>query len=50
MGEYIRIADDEKGFTIDASPGQTYFFRIGIEQGIFKGNSTIAPEDRDRAG
>lgn len=45
----IRMTDDEKGYTIDASPGQTYFFRIGIERGMFKGNSTIAPEDRDRA-
>ena len=45
----IRMTDDEKGYTIDASPGQMYFFRIGIERGMFKGNSTIAPEDRDRA-
>lgn len=45
----IRMTDDEKGYTIDANPGQTYFFRIGIERGMFKGNSTITPEDRDRA-
>ncbi|HXQ71482.1 MAG TPA: DUF2846 domain-containing protein [Pyrinomonadaceae bacterium] len=45
----IRMTDDEKGYTIDASPGQTYFFRIGIERGMFKGHSTIVPEDRSSA-
>lgn len=45
----IRMTDDEKGYTIDANPGQTYFFRIGIERGMFKGNSTIVPDDRDHA-
>ena len=49
-GKYtIRLTDDEKGYTIDASPGETYFFRIGVEWGAFKGHGTIAPDDDERA-
>ena len=49
-GKYtIRLTDDEKGYTIDASPGQTYFFRIGVEWGMFKGHGTLAPDTRERA-
>ena len=49
-GKYtIRLTDDEKGYTIDVSPGETYFFRIGVEWGMFKGHGTIAPDNRERA-
>ena len=49
-GKYtIRLTDDEKGYTIDVSQSETYFFRIGVDWGMFKGHGTIAPEDRDRA-
>jgi hypothetical protein len=49
-GKYtIRLTDSEKGFTIDAGPGETYFFRIGVEWGMFKGHGTIAPDSRERA-
>ena len=49
-GKYtIRLTDDEKGYTIDASPGQTYFFRIGVEWGMFKGHGTLRPDTRERA-
>ena len=49
-GRYtIRLTDDEKGYTIDVSQSETYFFRIGVDWGMFKGHGTIAPEDRDRA-
>ncbi|HEU4507862.1 MAG TPA: DUF2846 domain-containing protein, partial [Pyrinomonadaceae bacterium] len=49
-GKYtIRLTDGEKGYTIDASPGQTYFFRISMEWGMFKGHGKIAPDNRERA-
>jgi hypothetical protein len=49
-GKYtIRLTDSEKGYTIDVGPGETYFFRIGVEWGMFKGHGTIAPDSRERA-
>lgn len=49
-GKYtIRLTDDEKGYTIDVSPGQSYFFRIGVEWGMFKGHGTMTPDNRERA-
>lgn len=49
-GKYtIRLTDGEKGYTIDASPGQSYFFRISMEWGMFKGHGKIAPDNREHA-
>jgi hypothetical protein len=49
-GKYtIRLTDKEKGFTIEATPGEVYFFRIEVEWGMFKGHGTIAPDTREHA-
>ena len=45
----IRMTDDKKGYAIDMGPGQTYFFRIGLEMGMFKGHGKITLDDRERA-
>ena len=45
----IRMTDDKKGYAIDMGPGQTYFFRIGIEMGMFKGHGKITLDDKERA-
>lgn len=45
----IRMTDDNKGYAIDMGPGQTYFFRIGIEMGMWKGHGKITLDDRERA-
>ena len=45
----IRMTDDKKGYAIDMGPGQTYFFRIGIEMGMWKGHGKITLDDRERA-
>ena len=45
----VRMTDDKKGYAIDMGPGQTYFFRIGIEMGMWKGHGKITLDDRDRA-
>lgn len=45
----IRMTDDKKGYAIDMGPGQTYFFRVGIEIGMWKGHGKITLDDRERA-
>lgn len=45
----IRLTDDKKGYAIDMTPGQTYFFRIGMELGMWKGHGKITLDDRERA-
>ena len=45
----IRLTEDKKGYALDMGPGQTYFFRIGIEMGMWKGHGKITLDDRDRA-
>src|SRR2546426_5762622 len=45
----VRMTDDKKGYALDMGPGQTYFFRIGIEAGMFKGHGKITLDDADRA-
>jgi len=45
----IHMTDDKKGYAIDMGPGQTYFFRIGIEMGMMKGHGKITLDEADRA-
>jgi uncharacterized protein DUF2846 len=45
----IRLTDDKKGYAFDMGPGQTYFFRIGMEMGMWKGHGKITLDDRERA-
>jgi hypothetical protein len=45
----IHMTDDKKGYAIDMGPGQTYFFRIGIEMGMMKGHGKITLDEPERA-
>lgn len=45
----IHLTDDKKGFAIDMGPGQTYYFRVGIEMGMWKGHGKLALEDAEKA-
>ena len=45
----IHMTDDKKGYAIDMGPGQTYYFRIGLEMGMWKGKGKITLDDADRA-
>ena len=45
----IRMTDDKKGYAIDMGPGQTYFFRVAMEMGMWKGHGKITLDDRERA-
>jgi hypothetical protein len=43
------MTDDKKGYAIDMGAGQTYFFRIGMEMGMWKGHGKITLADHERA-
>ena len=45
----VHMTDDDKGYAIEMGPGETYFFRIGLEAGVWKGQGKITLDDRDRA-
>jgi hypothetical protein len=45
----VHMTDDEKGYAIEMGSGETYFFRIGLEAGVWKGQGKITLDDRDRA-
>ena len=45
----VRMTDEKKGYAVDMGPGQTYFFRIGMEMGMWKGHGKITLDERERA-
>lgn len=45
----VRMTDDKKGYALDMGPGQTYYFRIGIEAGMWKGHGKITLDEAERA-
>jgi hypothetical protein len=45
----VHMTDDKKGYAIDMGPGQTYYFRVGLEMGMWKGHGKITLDDADRA-
>jgi hypothetical protein len=45
----IHLTSEKKGFAIDMGPGQTYYFRVGLEMGMWKGHGKITLEDSDKA-
>ena len=45
----VHMTDDKKGYALDMGPGQTYYFRIGLEMGMWKGHGKITLDDADRA-
>lgn len=45
----VHMTDDKKGYAVDMGPGQSYFFRIGIEMGMWKGHGKITLDDPERA-
>lgn len=45
----VHMTNEKKGFAIDMGPGQTYYFRVGIEMGMWKGHGKLTLEDSDKA-
>lgn len=43
------MTSEKKGFAFDMGPGQTYYFRIGIEMGMWKGQGKLTLEDAEKA-
>lgn len=45
----IHMTDEKKGYAIDMGPGQTYYFRVGIESGMWKGHGKLVLDEEQRA-
>jgi Protein of unknown function (DUF2846) len=45
----VHMTSEKKGFAIDMGAGNTYYFRVGIEAGMWKGQGKITLEDPERA-
>lgn len=45
----LHMTSEKKGFAFDMGPGQTYYFRIGIEMGMWKGQGKLTLEDAEKA-
>ena len=43
------MTSEKKGFAIDMGPGQTYYFRVGIEMGMWKGHGKLTLEGAEKA-
>jgi hypothetical protein len=44
----IHLTEEEKGYEFNVAAGQTYYFRIGIEAGMWKGHGKILLEANDK--
>jgi hypothetical protein len=44
----IHLTNEKKGYELNMAAGQTYYFRIGIEAGMWKGQGKILLEDNDK--
>ena len=44
----IHLTEDEKGYELNIAPAQTYYFRIGLEAGMWKGHGKILLEANDK--
>ena len=45
----IHLTSEKKGYELNMAAGQTYYFRIGIEAGMWKGGGKIILEANDKA-
>ena len=44
----IHMTDEKKGFEVDMGGGQEYYFRVGIEMGMWKGRGKIMLVDNEK--
>lgn len=44
----VHLTDKKKGFQTDMGGGQVYYFRVGIEMGMWKGQGKITLDDAER--
>lgn len=44
----VHMTDKKKGYELNMAGGQTYYFRVGIESGTWKGQGKITLDDNER--
>lgn len=44
----IHMTDKQKGYELNMAGGQTYYFRVGIEAGTWKGQGKITLDENER--
>lgn len=44
----VHLTDKKKGYEINMAPGQTYYFRVGIEVGMWKGGGKLLLESNEK--
>ena len=44
----VHMTDQKKGYELNMTGGNTYYFRVGIEAGMWKGGGKILLEDQDK--
>jgi hypothetical protein len=44
----VHMTDKKKGYEVDMGRGQQYYFRVGIELGMWKGQGKILLEDNEK--
>jgi hypothetical protein len=44
----VHMTDKKKGFDINMGGGQEYYFRVGIEMGMWKGQGKLMLEDKEK--
>ena len=45
----VHMTDEKIGYAIDMGPGQSYYFRVGLEAGMWKGKGKIVLDEPQRA-
>ena len=45
----VHMTDEKIGYAIDMGPGQSYYFRVGLEAGMWKGKGKIVVDEPQRA-
>lgn len=44
----IHMSDEKKGYEINVGAGEVYYFRVGIEAGMWKGHGKLVLDDNER--
>ncbi len=44
----VHMTDAKKGYELNMGPGETYYFRIGVEAGMWKGEGKLILESNDK--
>jgi hypothetical protein len=44
----VHMTDKKKGFEVDMGRGEQYYFRVGIELGMWKGQGKLMLEDNEK--